>query len=107
MSTLPYSRRLFLCHAVTATFLAGIPFAAATAGLDYEAGNNKIWPKNIVKAIQIKLAELGYEPGTADGLYGANTAEAISAYQHGEQLEVDGKISELLIAHLLGETEVE
>jgi hypothetical protein len=45
------------------------------------------------------LAELGYNPGPADGLYGRKTRGAIEEYQSSEGLVVDGAVSaSLLIA---------
>ena len=43
-----------------------------------------------VTALQQALAELGYEPGTADGKYGPATTEAVTAFQKAEGLTEDG-----------------
>jgi len=43
-----------------------------------------------VVALQRRLAELGYNPGAADGAFGASTASAVMAFQKVEQLSVDG-----------------
>lgn len=53
-----------------------------------------------VKDIQAGLAELGYDPGPADGLMGRKTANAIKAFQMDANLPVDGKISDELMLHI-------
>jgi len=53
-----------------------------------------------VAEIQSLLAGLGYKVETIDGKSGPNTAAAIRAFQKDQQLKVDGKISESLLAKL-------
>lgn len=43
-----------------------------------------------VIALQKALTTLGYAPGTADGTYGATTAQAVTAFQTAKSLTVDG-----------------
>jgi len=43
-----------------------------------------------VRAVQERLSLLGYEPGTADGIYGPDTAAAVEHFQAGNKIEVDG-----------------
>lgn len=43
-----------------------------------------------VTQIQERLTELGYDPGTADGIFGARTQEAVRAFQQDYGLAVDG-----------------
>lgn len=43
-----------------------------------------------VTQIQARLTELGYDPGTADGIFGARTQEAVRAFQQDYGLAVDG-----------------
>ena len=43
-----------------------------------------------VTRIQQRLAELGYSPGAADGIYGNATAEAVRAFQQDNGLAADG-----------------
>ncbi len=45
-----------------------------------------------VEAVQRKLAELGYFSGSADGVYGAATGEAVQQFQEAEGLAVTGQI---------------
>lgn len=43
-----------------------------------------------VKQLQRMLTQAGFNPGTADGSYGARTAEAVRNYQRSRGLHVDG-----------------
>ncbi len=43
-----------------------------------------------VRALQLRLLELGYEPGDADGKFGSGTREAVKAFQKRNGLSVDG-----------------
>lgn len=47
-----------------------------------------------VTQIQERLTELGYDPGTADGIFGARTQEAVRAFQQDYGLAVDGIVGE-------------
>lgn len=54
----------------------------------------------VVFAIQRRLNELGYDVGTPDGLVGAKTASAISAFQRDQGLPIDGTPSTSLVSRL-------
>jgi len=43
-----------------------------------------------VTQIQQRLQELGYDPGTADGIYGTRTQNAVIAFQKDQGLDADG-----------------
>ena len=43
-----------------------------------------------VTSLQQALTQLGYDPGTADGKFGAATTEAVTAFQNAEGLTADG-----------------
>lgn len=43
-----------------------------------------------VTQIQQRLAELGYDPGAADGIYGTRTQNAVIAFQRDQGLDADG-----------------
>ncbi len=61
-----------------------------------------------VQAVQEKLNEAGFECGTADGIAGLKTAQAISDYQAANGLEQTGEIDdELLAAMGLGDADEE
>jgi peptidoglycan hydrolase-like protein with peptidoglycan-binding domain len=49
-----------------------------------------------VAQVQQRLAELGYDPGPADGTLGPRTRAAIQAFQRARGLEVDGNASPVL-----------
>lgn len=64
--------------------------------VDHENG----MPKKDVRAIQKSLADLGYEPGPADGTAGGRTKKAIRSYQAAAGLPVDGRLSVALLESL-------
>jgi peptidoglycan hydrolase-like protein with peptidoglycan-binding domain len=45
----------------------------------------------IVKDLQLALQAVGYHPGTADGIYGQNTVDAVKEFQADAGITVDGK----------------
>jgi len=47
-------------------------------------------PITTVRGIQGRLANLGFMPGPVDGIVGPLTTAAITAFQHGNDLDVDG-----------------
>ena len=53
-----------------------------------------------VRAVQTVLGALGYEAGPADGIMGAGTREAISAYQRDAGLQPTGSITRDLVSSL-------
>ena len=57
-------------------------------------------PSHEVRAVQSDLAELGYDPGPIDGAMGPRTEAAIREYQKSAGMEVDGMVTERLIASL-------
>jgi N-acetylmuramoyl-L-alanine amidase len=46
----------------------------------------------IVQSIQRRLKALGYAPGSDDGVYGPQTAHAITAFQADRGLVADGEV---------------
>ena len=58
----------------------------------------------IVMAVQKRLADLGYYPGSVDGVIGGKTRAAIKAYQSLANLEVTGEVSTGLLQRLKQET---
>lgn len=57
-------------------------------------------PDATVQAIQRKLNELGYDPGTADGLMGRGTRSAIIAFQQDRGLAASGLADQALLLQL-------
>lgn len=53
-----------------------------------------------VKIIQNKLNSMGFSAGTADGIYGTNTYNAVKAFQSANNLNSDGKCGKLTLAKL-------
>jgi len=53
-----------------------------------------------VRAVQIALAAIGYDPGEPDGIIGPHTRAAIGAYQKDFNLPVTGEIDKTLLASL-------
>ena len=44
--------------------------------------------------LQMRLNDLGYSVGTADGVYGGKTAEAVSAFQQEHGMDATGEVDE-------------
>ncbi|WP_162493774.1 L,D-transpeptidase family protein [Pararhizobium polonicum] len=57
-------------------------------------------PREITLDIQTLLNQLGYAAGVADGYAGAQTAEAITAFQTAEKLTVDGRMTPAFVEAL-------
>lgn len=55
---------------------------------------------NTVKRLQQILADLGYDPGPADGEMGATTKTAIEAFQRDRKLAQDGHITSSLLREI-------
>ena len=53
-----------------------------------------------IKSVQLRLAELGYDPGTPDGALGGRTLVAIRRFETDRGLPVTGGLSDQLIAEL-------
>jgi peptidoglycan hydrolase-like protein with peptidoglycan-binding domain len=78
--------------ATTATALvAGTTTTVTTAAVGQSA--------RIVEAQQ-RLADLGYDPGEADGVLGPRTRAAVTAFQKDKGLSATGRINEVLLETL-------
>lgn len=88
--------KLFVLLAMT-MMISNICFAG---DFRYEPRSEDYWPSNLVRAVQDRLKELGFDPGPADGIYGSKTKNGIMEFQHFKNIEVDGKISNQLIGAL-------
>jgi len=70
------------------------------------------WDSVNVRAIQKRLMELGCGPIEQDGVFGAETVEAVETFQvrtldiHGQPLTVDGQVGPMTWAALFGEATV-
>lgn len=58
-----------------------------------------------VRKLQERLAELGHDPGPADGIYGQKTAGAVRAYQAANGLTATGTVDEATLSALNKGTE--
>jgi SpoIID/LytB domain protein len=47
---------------------------------------------DVVRALQVVLGTLGYDPGPVDGIFGSRTAQAVRLFQQDENLLVDGVV---------------
>ncbi len=58
------------------------------------SSSNSSQPADVVsiQKVQIRLAELGYDPGPADGIKGQKTIEAIKQFQRDNGLVADGVV---------------
>lgn len=57
--------------------------------------------KALVKAVQLTLKKLGYDPGPPDGLWGASTRKAIKSFERSRKLAIKGHISGRFLKHLM------
>jgi peptidoglycan hydrolase-like protein with peptidoglycan-binding domain len=53
-----------------------------------------------IKSVQQVLADLGYDPGSADGAMGASTKTAIEAFQKDRKIAQDGRITPSLLREI-------
>ena len=53
-----------------------------------------------VKAVQVRLAALGYYDGKLDGSFGAGTRDAVKLFQARNGMKVDGKVGPRTLAKL-------
>jgi len=84
-------------HDVPAGPQSAVPPANFTKS---EAESPPAAPAAQVQEAQRALAELGYEPGPADGVEGRRTEAAVRAFQDSADLAVDGRITDALLAAL-------
>jgi murein L,D-transpeptidase YcbB/YkuD len=95
---------LALTGAVVAATLLGAPQGAVAGDMGYSPAHyspaheaDQAWPRNLVRALQARLGELGLDPGPADGVYGPRTAAAIKEFQASRGLPPDGRIGDDLL----------
>ncbi len=100
MITKSVSRRRFLLSFIGVSAIGMVAQNAYSGDFRYEPRSEEYWPRNMVRAIQTRLNELGIDPGPIDGLYGPKTRGAIMEFQQSRDLDVDGKISNQLIQEL-------
>jgi len=80
---------------------AGVASLAAKTPVPRPAASHAtVGRQTLVRQIQAGLAELGYNPGPADGMMGKRTAGAIAAFQKDAGLTTDGEASEKLLQRI-------
>jgi peptidoglycan hydrolase-like protein with peptidoglycan-binding domain len=57
----------------------------------------------VIHRVQIELRALGFNPGTVDGEFGAQTEAALRAYQQANRLPETGKLDDMTLRTLLPE----
>ena len=72
-----------------------------------ESENDNDIDNSIVKEVQQRLNDLGYDCGIADGISGPRTIESIKQYQKDHNLTVDGNYTDELLKALFTEGEEE
>lgn len=70
----------------------------ALAAQEELSGSDEIVDTAVVKAVQQILADLGYEPGKADGTLREETTRAIAAFQRDRKVAATGRVTEALLA---------
>ena len=76
------------------------PSAGQFEGTGIGPAETEMRMPELVKAIQQKLGQRGYEPGTPDGVTGVVTRAAIMAYEHDNGLALTAEPSESLLKQL-------
>lgn len=64
------------------------------------AGSVKSAYRGMVREVQTLLVQLGYDPGTPDGIPGRKTREAVKAYQRSVGLPANGSITQQLLTRM-------
>jgi len=99
MFTKLISRRLMIKLIIGSA--VGLVVSDAFSGdFRYEPKSEENWPRNLIRDIQKRLNEIGFNSGPVDGIYGPKTKKAIIKFQRSKHLKLDGKISDTLIREL-------
>ena len=89
-----------LAGAALALFLAGILLTAGFYDRAVPTAAQLGSSGDQVKQIQQKLASLGYDVGTPDGVFGSKTQSAVKAFQRDNGLTADGVVGTKTLAAL-------
>lgn len=79
-------RREFLFDILAPLLVLNLCFAPLTAAPPQDS--------DVIRDLQNELKELGYDPGTADGKWGAKTELALKKFQRDNNLPATGKLDE-------------
>ncbi|HSO48063.1 MAG TPA: SEL1-like repeat protein, partial [Rhizobiaceae bacterium] len=77
----------------------GAGAAAMLPGSTLETATQAV-TRELIAKVQEQLAQIGFDPGPADGQIGARTTDAVKAFQKQEGLPVDGQITSELLQKL-------
>lgn len=92
---------LLASNTAFASLAAGDADTAVRSGKKNKAlGDSKVGAEHPVAAVQSQLADLGYDPGPIDGIWGAKTCKALKAYQEDNGLSVSCRIDNRTVAAL-------
>ncbi len=93
----------FFTEDVPSVFAGDETSQASASPSDPFAGKPKLLTdKASIKEAQSLLNAKGYKAGTADGIAGRKTRNAIGAYQKDNKLRVTGAVTDQLLLHLKG-----
>lgn len=84
--------------ALLAPVIAPNPTAGTNQPLPQSATTRSVQP--VVAAVQAVLADMGYQPGSIDGVIGPSTEEAIRRFQLRRALEPNGQITNDLLREI-------
>ena len=76
-------------------------FLDVAEGTDIDVNIDELWSIEEKAQVQLLLQNLGYQPGTVDGVIGANTTTAIQRFQRDVGLAANGLINEDLLDALI------
>lgn len=86
--------------ATTAPDTGDAPLNLGTRVLSYKKGV-KLMSGEDVRNVQKRLIQLGYNPGAADGMFGAKTEAAVRLFQTHAVIAIDGKVGQVTRLALL------
>ncbi len=89
LTSTPYSTAQTVSFATTGGSLTFCQQEPAWVGSMYEAKNKGVYSA-YVELLEQRLADLGFAPGTVDGLFDGSTTTAVKAFQSSQGLGVDG-----------------
>jgi peptidoglycan hydrolase-like protein with peptidoglycan-binding domain len=65
-----------------------------------EAQAEQPYPHHIVRLVQLRLLDVGINPGPIDGLWGPKTSTAVTKYQRRYQLPTTGRLNPPTAKHM-------
>ena len=108
-------RRLAVLLAAAALVVPAWGFGDGAAGTPPAARSTQVAAVKVLKSgskgeevrqLQLRLIELGYDPGSADGIFGKGTKTALQDFQRRNGLEADGQAGQQTQEKLYSDTAV-